>query len=79
MRMMARMSEAANSETANAVDTLMGMEGQAAAAYFGVFGKLIRTEDMVFDGKNRRPPKDTVNVLLSLRYTLLANAIEMSR
>lgn len=71
MRMMARMSE-----TANAVDMLMGMEGQAAAAYFGVFGKLIRTDDMVFDGRNRRPPKDPVNVLLSLGYTLLANAIE---
>ena len=58
------------------VDTVMGIEGAGAAAYFGCFGKLIRAEGITFDGRNRRPPKDPVNVLLSLGYTLLANAVQ---
>jgi len=61
---------------AQSVEALMGFEGQAAAAYFGVFGRLIKTGDFSFEGRNRRPPKDPVNVLLSLGYTLLANVIQ---
>ncbi len=57
------------------IERLMGMEGAAAAAYFGCFGELIKAKNITFDGRNRRPPKDPVNVLLSLGYTLLANAI----
>lgn len=63
-------------ETADKVDRLMGVEGAGAAAYFGCFGRLIRVQGFDFDGRNRRPPKDPVNVLLSLGYTLLANAIQ---
>ncbi|RMD60200.1 MAG: CRISPR-associated endonuclease Cas1 [Nitrospirae bacterium] len=63
----------------NRVDTLMtlmGIEGQAAAIYFGIFGRLIKVRDITFDGRNRRPPLDPVNVLLSLGYTLLENVIQ---
>ena len=54
---------------------LMGIEGLAANHYFSVFHKLIlqQQEDFSFNGRNRRPPKDAVNAMLSLSYTLLAN------
>lgn len=55
---------------------LLGVEGAAAARYFGAFGKLIKREDdqsLEFDfmQRNRRPPKDPVNALLSYAYSLL--------
>jgi CRISPR-associated protein Cas1 len=62
-------------DSTDSIESLMGVEGASAAAYFGSFGKLIKNSDFVFSGRNRRPPKDPINVLLSLGYTLLANAI----
>jgi CRISPR-associated protein Cas1 len=61
---------------AQSTESLMGLEGHGAAAYFGCFGNLIKAEGMAFSGRNRRPPRDPVNVLLSLGYTLLANVIQ---
>jgi CRISPR-associated protein Cas1 len=54
-----------------------GCEGQAAAEYFRVFNHLIidQKEDFVFTGRNRRPPLDEVNALLSFAYTLLAHDV----
>lgn len=54
---------------------LMGIEGRAANCYFSVFPHLILQQkaDFPFSGRNRRPPKDAVNAMLSLAYTLLAN------
>ena len=59
------------------LDSIRGVEGEAAHAYFGVFGKLIRNQDPVFSfcGRNRRPPLDAVNCLLSFLYTLLAHDV----
>jgi CRISP-associated protein Cas1 len=57
-------------------EQLMGAEGAAAAIYFGVLGQVLRAPEMPFNGRNRRPPRDPVNVLLSLGYTLLANAVQ---
>lgn len=57
------------------IENLMGVEGAAANAYFGCFGKLIKAENIIFTLRNRRPPRDPMNVLLSLGYTLLANAV----
>jgi len=56
-------------------DQLRGLEGEAAACYFGVFGLLVRTDDpmFVFKGRSRRPPLDAMNALLSLFYTLLTH------
>jgi CRISPR-associated protein Cas1 len=52
--------------------SLQGLEGAATARYFGVFGKLLRGDPALgFDGRNRRPPRDPVNALLSYGYTLL--------
>lgn len=54
---------------------LMGTEGLAANQYFAVFPHMILQQkaDFPFNGRNRRPPKDAVNAMLSLAYTLLAN------
>lgn len=58
--------------TAN-VDTLRGIEGEAANLYFRVFPHLITRPDdgWRFDGRSRRPPRDPVNTLLSFLYTML--------
>lgn len=54
---------------------LMGLEGIAAKAYFGVFNQMIlrNKQDFCFDGRNRRPPLDPVNAMLSFAYSLLGN------
>jgi CRISPR-associated protein Cas1 len=60
---------------ADSLDSLRGTEGTAARLYFGAFtGMLKQLHDRPFDldGRNRRPPRDPVNALLSLAYALLA-------
>ena len=54
---------------------LRGLEGDAANAYFSVFSHLIlqQKDNFSFVCRNRRPPKDAVNAMLSFAYTLLAN------
>lgn len=52
------------------LDSLRGHEGEGSAAYFSVFGKLIK-QDFAFPGRVRRPPTDPVNALLSFGYVLL--------
>jgi len=58
-----------------AVSDLMGYEGNAARSYFDVFDQMIlqQKEDFHFAGRNRRPPLDRMNALLSFLYTILAN------
>ena len=55
-------------------DSLRGLEGAASTAYFGVFDQLILGDRTVFPftGRNRRPPLDPVNALLSFAYSLLS-------
>jgi len=57
------------------LDLLRGLEGEAAQSYFGVFDQLIRAESPLlrFGGRNRRPPRDAFNALLSFLYTLLTH------
>ena len=52
------------------IDTIRGVEGAGAAVYFSVFGRLLRNP-WFFRGRNKRPPKDPVNAMLSFGYTLL--------
>jgi CRISPR-associated protein Cas1 len=60
---------------ATEVDGLRGLEGEAAATYFGVFDHLIRTADPAFrfTGRSRRPPLDRINALLSFLYAMLGH------
>jgi CRISPR-associated protein Cas1 len=57
-------------ESQPAIDRLRGLEGAAAAAYFQAYGVLF-APGLGFAGRNRRPPRDPVNAVLSLGYTLL--------
>lgn len=66
-------SLARKGERAECVESLLGLEGTAARGYFGAFGGMLKSAASDFDlsGRNRRPPKDPVNALLSLAYALL--------
>ena len=57
------------------LDSVRGIEGDAANVYFAVFDHLITAnkDDFVFAGRNRRPPMDRVNALLSFLYAMLAH------
>lgn len=57
------------------LDTVRGKEGEAALAYFSVLGRLVRQdrETFRFEGRNRRPPRDPLNALMSFLYALLLN------
>ena len=59
------------------LDSVRGCEGDASGKYFAVFDDLIvaNKTDFVFTTRNRRPPMDNVNALLSFTYTLLAHDV----
>lgn len=56
---------------------LRGFEGEAASSYFSILDDLIlqQKKDFYFTGRNKRPPLDNVNALLSFAYTLLAHDV----
>ncbi|MDI6750840.1 MAG: type I-C CRISPR-associated endonuclease Cas1c [Rhodocyclaceae bacterium] len=63
-------------EHAPDLDTLRGIEGDAAKRYFAVLGLMVRAdvrEAFTPDGRSRRPPRDRMNALLSFLYALLMN------
>lgn len=53
---------------------VLGVEGICSNIYFGAFGKMLKS-DFTFHGRNRRPPKDPVNVIISLGYTFLTKEV----
>jgi CRISPR-associated protein Cas1 len=57
------------------VDTVRGIEGESARAYFATFDRMVREDRATFrmDGRSRRPPTDPINALLSFLYALLMN------
>jgi CRISP-associated protein Cas1 len=61
-------------ETAKSLESLLGLEGSASASYFKLFGTWI-PQPFSFNKRTSNPPKDEVNALLSLSYTLLYNRI----
>ncbi len=65
-------------ERARDMTELLGIEGSAAALYFEQFESMLKQRDnWNFDwrGRNRRPPRDPVNALLSLGYSMLAKEL----
>ncbi len=72
----ARLTDAARRVLVGAeIDSLRGIEGEAALVYFSVFNDLIRVDDDAFRfcGRSRRPPLDRVNALLSFLYAMLGH------
>jgi CRISP-associated protein Cas1 len=85
LREMKNMAERA--EESDSMEELLGLEGNAARVYFGAFPGLIKVEGdeqaprvyrMDFAGRNRRPPRDAVNALLSLGYSLLSKDLTIA-
>ena len=64
-------------ETCTDMAQLRGYEGEAASVYFGVFNQMIlqQKKDFAFSGRNKRPPLDNVNAMLSFVYTLLTGMV----
>jgi CRISPR-associated protein Cas1 len=56
------------------ISSVMGIEGKASAYYYSCFQEIIR-KNFTFVGRNRQPPKDPVNSLLSLSYSMMTNEI----
>jgi CRISPR-associated protein Cas1 len=80
---------ASKAEEARSLEELLGIEGTAARLYFGSFQGLLKLgEDggdeapevlrFDFQGRNRRPPRDAVNALLSLGYSMLAKDLTIA-
>jgi CRISPR-associated protein Cas1 len=61
---------------------LLGAEGNAAAAYFRHFSRMLRPRDLStdweFSQRNRRPPKDPINAMLSFAYAMLAKDVTVA-
>ncbi len=53
------------------LDSLRGVEGDAATFYFAAFPEMLVNTNLAFSGRHRRPPRDPVNALLSFLYVLL--------
>jgi len=64
-------------EESQNLEQLRGFEGEAASQYFSIFDDLIlqQKESFYFRCRNKRPPLDNVNAMLSFAYTLLANDV----
>lgn len=65
---------------AASIESLLGFEGSAARCYFGVFSRMLKCSfepPFDFDGRNRRPPRDPINALLSFAYSLLTKDVAL--
>lgn len=69
-------SIAAELRTCPSVEQMMGLEGAAASAYFAAMPFMIAKDEFTFTGRNRRPPEDPMNAILSFLYTLLKNDVQ---
>ena len=77
---------AERAEEARSLGELLGIEGNAARLYFGDFAGMMKPDEkresagLAFDmdGRNRRPPRDPVNALLSLGYSLLSKELTVA-
>ena len=79
-------SMAERAEGAGSLEELLGIEGNAARLYFGEFAGMMKPDEEAgtgplpfeMDGRNRRPPRDPVNAMLSLGYSLLAKDLTVA-
>jgi CRISPR-associated protein Cas1 len=78
---------AARADASESAEELLGIEGNAARLYFGAFDGMLKAGDKAetpegfrldFEGRNRRPPRDPVNALLSLGYSMLTKDLTIA-
>lgn len=67
-----------NSEAAESMEVLLGVEGMGARYYFEQFSGMLKELGFQFDGRNRWPPRDPVNALLSFGYALLVKDLTVA-
>jgi len=71
-----------DAEHATAMDQLLGVEGNGAAVYFRHFGRMLRPRDFSaewdFTNRNRRPPRDPINAMLSFLYAILVKEVTVA-
>jgi CRISPR-associated protein Cas1 len=67
----------AKAQQAQGMDELLGLEGTAARMYFSAFGRMFKADgaDFSFEHRNRRPPRDPVNAVLSYTYGVLVKEL----
>jgi CRISPR-associated protein Cas1 len=69
-------------DAAQDMGQLLGLEGNAAATYFRHFGRMLRPKDLSTDWdfaqRNRRPPRDPINAMLSFAYAILAKDLTVA-
>ncbi|MCX7392510.1 MAG: CRISPR-associated endonuclease Cas1 [Planctomycetales bacterium] len=66
-------------ERAESAESLLGLEGMAAKIYFAGFARILKGDHAFdFNGRNRRPPRDPINALLSFVYALLAKELTIA-
>lgn len=68
---------AEKARTAETTNQLMGFEGKASNLYFKAYGRMFQSK-IEFHGRNRRPPKDPINVIISLGYTFLTKEVSVA-
>ncbi len=67
---------AGQAEDASRMPSLLGFEGAAAEIYFGRFGNMLKcSQDFSFQNRNKRPPRDPVNTVLSYLYGILTKEL----
>jgi CRISPR-associated protein Cas1 len=71
-------------ESAGSLESLLGIEGTAARIYFDAFATMLHPPEDTdrlafdFDGRNRRPPRDPINALLSFGYAMLTKDVAVA-
>lgn len=63
-------------QNAPTLESMRGIEGAAASAYFSALPAMLSGTTLSFSGRTRRPPEDPVNAILSFLYTLLKNDVQ---
>lgn len=74
-------SLAKKAEQVGSIPSLLGLEGTAARTYFGRFTTMLKgvaESDFDLEGRNRRPPRDPLNALLSFCYALLTKDVALA-
>ncbi len=82
-RALARLKELARAATTtDSLGSLLGVEGTAARVYFEAFPSMLKRKHAAngfsFDGRNRRPPRDPINAMLSFAYALLTKDLTIT-